>query len=99
MIHGVLSCALPYVERTGRRIWIPFSQVCGLMRVAYDLSDYQVAGIPRDSGVGPSNFFEVDVRLAGGEVPSREETQVVLRGLLAERFKLRTHPESREVPI
>jgi len=94
-----LTCALPYVERTGGRIYILFSQVCGLLRVAYDLSDYQVVGIPRDTGVGPSNFFEVDVRLAGGDAPSREETRVVLRELLAERFKLRAHHESREMPI
>lgn len=94
-----LTCALPYVERTGGRIYILFSQVCGLLSVAYDLSDYQVVGIPRDTGVGPSNVFEVDVRLAGGDVPSREETRVVLRGLLAERFKLRAHSESREMPI
>src|SRR5688572_259085 len=94
-----LSCGLPYVERTNGRIWTPFSQVCGLMRVAYDLSDYQVVGIPPETGVGSLNFFEVEVRLAGGDVPSMEETRVVLRGLLAERFKLRAHPESREMPI
>ena len=34
-----LSCGLPYVERTNGRVWIPFSQVCGLLRVAYDLSE------------------------------------------------------------
>ncbi len=94
-----LTCALPYVERTSGRIYILFSQVCGLLRAAYDLSDYQVVGIPRDTGVGPSNFFEVDVRLAGGDAPSREETRVVLRELLAERFKLRAHRESREKPV
>ena len=94
-----LSCALPSVERTGGRIWVPFGQVCGLMRVAYDLADYQVVGIPRDTGVGPSNFFEVEVRLAGGNAPSREETRGVLRELLAERFKLRAHPESRDMLI
>jgi uncharacterized protein (TIGR03435 family) len=94
-----LTCALPYFERTGRRMYTPFSQICGLIRVAYDLSDYQVVGIPRDTGVGPSNFFEVDVRLAGGDAPSMEETRGVLRGLLAERFRLRAHRESREMPI
>jgi uncharacterized protein (TIGR03435 family) len=94
-----LSCGLPYVERTSRRIWIPFSQVCGLLRVAYDLSDYQVVGVPRDTGVGPSNYFEVDVRLAGEDVPSMEETRVVLQGLLADRFKYRAHRESRDMPV
>jgi uncharacterized protein (TIGR03435 family) len=94
-----LSCGLPYVERTSGRIYIPFSMVCGLIRAAYDLSDYQVVGVPRDTGVGPSNFFEVNVRLAGGDEPSTEETRVVLQGLLAERFKFRAHREPRETPI
>lgn len=95
-----LSCALPYFDRTSGRIYTPFSQVCGIVRAAYDLSDYQVVGIPRDTGVGPSQFFEVDVRLAaGGNVPSMEETRAVLRGLLTERFKLRAHRESREAYI
>jgi uncharacterized protein (TIGR03435 family) len=94
-----LSCGLPYAERTSGRIWIPFSQVCGLLRVAYDLSDYQVVGVPPDTGVGPSNFFELDVRLAGESVPSMEETRIVLQGLLTERFRLRAHRESRDMSI
>src|SRR5688572_16004891 len=94
-----LPCGLPYVERTGSRIWIPFSQVCGLMRVAYGRSDFQVVGVPGDTGVGPSNFFEVSVRLAGEAVPAMEEARVILGDLLAERFKLRAHRESREMPI
>lgn len=94
-----LTCALSYVERTGGRLYTPFAQLCGLIRVAYDVADYQVVGIPRDTGVGPSNFFEVDVRLAGVGVPSMEDTRGVLRELLAERFKLRVHREPREMPI
>lgn len=94
-----LACGLPYVERTSGRIWIPFTSVCGLIRRAYDLSDYQVVGVPRDTGVGPSNFFEVEARLASGDAPSMEETQGVLQGLLAERFTFRAHREPRDMPI
>src|SRR5215207_7304693 len=67
-----LSCGLPLVERTGARVYIPFSQVCGLVRIAYNVAEYQVAGIPVDDGVGQANFFEVDVRLQGGGVPTIE---------------------------
>jgi uncharacterized protein (TIGR03435 family) len=94
-----LTCALPYFERTGGRMYTPFAQACGLIRMAYDLADYQVVGIPRDTGVGPTQFFEIDVRLSGGDVPSMDVAREVIRGLLAERFKLRTHSESREAPI
>ena len=94
-----LSCGLPDVERTNGRIYIPSSVVCGLIRRAYDLSDYQIVGVPRDTGVGPSNFFEVDVRLAGADVPSMEETRGVLQALLAERFKFRAHRESPDASV
>jgi uncharacterized protein (TIGR03435 family) len=93
-----LSCALPYVERTGGRIWIPFSQVCGLLRVAFNLVDYQVTGLSRDTGVGPSNFFEVSVRLTDVAVPSMDDARGVLQDLLTERFRLRAHRESRDMP-
>jgi bla regulator protein BlaR1 len=94
-----LTCALPYFERSGGRMYTPFSQTCGLIRVAYDVADYQVIGIPRDTGVGPSNLFEVDVRLTGGDAPTMEEARAVLRNLLAERFRLRAHREPRDMPI
>ena len=92
-------CLLPSFERTGTRIYTPFSQVCGLVRFAYDLADYQVVGIPNNSTVGPSHFFEVNVRVTGVDVASREEARLVVRELLTDRFKLRTHFESREMPI
>jgi uncharacterized protein (TIGR03435 family) len=94
-----VSCGLPAVERSASRIYIPFSQVCGLIRVAYNLADYQLEGIPPDSGVGPANFFEIDVRVAGSDVPTIDEARAVVRDLLAERFRLRVRRESQERPI
>jgi bla regulator protein blaR1 len=94
-----VSCGLPPVERTGGRIYIPFSQVCGLIRVAFDVADYQVSGIPADKGVGPSNFFEINVRVEHAGVPTMDETRLVVRTLLAERFKLRVRRESSDRPI
>lgn len=93
-----LSCGLPPVERSGGRIYLPFSQLCGLIRVAYDVADYQVGPLP-DARLGPSNFFEVDARLAGSAVPTMDETRAVVRTVLAERFKLRVRREPQERPI
>ena len=94
-----ITCGLVPVERTPGRIYIPFSQVCGLILRAYDVADYQVAGIPVDKGVGPTNFFEVDARLDGGGVPTLDDTRLVIQALLADRFKLRVHREFQERPI
>ena len=94
-----LPCGLPPVERTGGRVHIPLSQLCGLIRIGYEVADYQVAGIPLATGVGPSNFFETDVRLEGGAVPTVDQTRLIVQAVLAERFKLHIHRESQERPI
>jgi len=62
------------------------------VRFAYDLADYQVVGMTRDSAVGPSNFFELDVRLAGVDIPSMEEARLVLRGLSRTRMNRKGVP-------
>jgi uncharacterized protein (TIGR03435 family) len=65
-----------------------------LIRFAYDLPGFQVSG-------GPSWLdsvrFDV-VAKAEGDV-SLEQKRLMLRTLLAERFKLLTHKETRELPI
>lgn len=67
--------------------------------MAYNVADYQVAGIPGDTGVGPSTFFEIDARVEGDGVPTMDEARLAVQALLAERFKLRVRRESREMPI
>jgi bla regulator protein blaR1 len=75
-----------------------------LIRYAYQLHDFQIGGGPGWLGSdrfdvvakaddGGANPFESDK--GGG--PSRG--QVMLRALLADRFKLEAHTESRELPI
>jgi uncharacterized protein (TIGR03435 family) len=88
------------VQRTASRVHIPFSPLCGLIRVAYDVADYQVVGVTATLMKGDaSNFFEVEARSAGDAVPSMDDTRVMLRALLAERFHLTMHREPREAPI
>ena len=68
------------------------TNVAVLIQFAYDVQDYQVVG-------GPSwvreDRFDVAAR-AGREVPLAE-LRLMLRSLLAERFKLVTHNEQREM--
>ena len=76
--------------------WITATNVTAamLIRFAYDLPGFQVSG-------GPdwvySETFDVTARADGN--PSLASKRVMLRRLLAERFKLGTHTEKRELPI
>jgi uncharacterized protein (TIGR03435 family) len=58
---------------------------------AYDLRDYQVAGPPSLS----SNRFDIAATAEGPA--SNAELRAMLKTLLAERFRLRVHVESREL--
>jgi uncharacterized protein (TIGR03435 family) len=65
-----------------------------LIRFAYDLPAFQVSGGPAwlDSA-----RFDVTAKAEGD--PSLDQKRRMLRTLLAERFKLTAHTETRELPI
>jgi len=65
-----------------------------LIRAAYGIEDNQLVG---DAGWIDSAQFDVDAR--GPANMTREQGQAMLRELLADRFKLVTHPETRQLPI
>jgi len=94
-----LPCGLPGMERSGNRIRIPLTQLCGLIRVAYDVGEHQITGIPEKQDVGAFNFFEVEALVETVTAPSIEEIRLMLRTLLAERFRLQVRREPVEMPV
>ena len=65
-----------------------------LIRFAYELPGFQVSGGPDWIN---SDRFDITARAEGN--PSLPSKRSMLRRLLAERFKLSTHTEVRELPI
>lgn len=65
-----------------------------LIRFAYDLPDFQISGGPGWLG---SDRFDIAAK-AEGDAPVNQ-TRLMLRTLLAERFKLTVHTETRDLPI
>jgi uncharacterized protein (TIGR03435 family) len=65
-----------------------------LIRFAYGLPDFQVSGGPEWLA---SDRFDVVAKAEGD--PPLAEKRLMLRRLLAERFKLAAHTETRELPI
>jgi len=61
---------------------------------AYGLRDFQLAGAPAWT---ESERFDVAGRTAASA--SRDEISAMVRTLLADRFTLRTHRETREMPV
>ena len=68
-----------------------------LMRQAYGgLQDFQLVGGPPWIN---SDRFDIEAKLEGGTPMSPQVLQSVLRQILEERFALKVHRETRELPI
>jgi uncharacterized protein (TIGR03435 family) len=65
-----------------------------LIRAAYDVDENQIIGAP--DWVFTALF---DIEARGPVDLTREQAQAMLRDLLADRFTLRTHAETRQLPI
>lgn len=100
LLSMVETCGLPGVDRAGSRVAIPTATLCGLIRIAYNVADYQVSGVPPALAKGDaSNLLEVVVPIEAGVEPTMDDTRLMLQTLLAERFRLRLHREPRELPV
>jgi len=64
-----------------------------LILMAYDVPDYQLSGGPAWT---ETDRFDVDARPP--EAASRERMMLMLRTLLADRFQLRFHRETKSIP-
>jgi uncharacterized protein (TIGR03435 family) len=67
-----------------------------LIRRAYDVQDLRISGGPEWMGV---SRFDVAAAAPAGAGGSAEQIQRMLRSLLSERFRLRVHTETRELPV
>lgn len=65
-----------------------------LISAAYDVRDFQLFGGPAWMA---SDHFDIEAKTAGN--PTQEQISQMLQGLLADRFHLMVHRETRELPI
>jgi uncharacterized protein (TIGR03435 family) len=68
-----------------------------LIEDAYQVNEYQVIGLPGWAGSG-KEIYEISAKTPGEDTPSQARVRLMLQTLLAERFQLRFHHETREVP-
>ena len=66
-----------------------------LIQVAYGVKDFQISGGPK--WVGTERYDVVAKRAADGL--SQQQLKAMLRTLLADRFKLKIHRETKEMPM
>jgi uncharacterized protein (TIGR03435 family) len=69
-------------------------QLRDLIRFAYGLQEFQISGGPNWVD---SDHFDIVAKAEGNPAP--EQVRLMMRALLAERFKLTVHNELKELPI
>jgi uncharacterized protein (TIGR03435 family) len=74
--------------------------VFGLVMDAYHLRDFQLSF----GSVAPENdiydtMYDIVARVPGEKPPSLDDARLMLETLLAERFQLKAHHESKEMPV
>lgn len=76
--------------------WVRYFVACAYERGFGKIDDFVLGGAPWVD----AEFYQIDARLAAEDVSSTQPDRLaVFRALLAERFKLSSHQETRETPM
>lgn len=75
------------------RVHYPFISLKELVKSAYPAKDYELVA----PGWMDAQTFEIDATMPPST--TKEQFQVMLQNLLAERFKLKIHRETRKMPV
>ena len=79
----------------GPRLTVVFYSVSGLIMFAYDVKLNQIsATAPMDN-----TPYDIVATAGDGRTPTRDEFRLMMRALLAERFELKVHRETKVVPV
>lgn len=96
---GAGMCGMWRFTAVGNRVSLRSVNLCSLIRMAYDVKDYQVVSPAWVIKKDPSVFFEIEGRAAEGTTLTVDQARGMLQALLADRFKMKSHREPRNSPV
>jgi len=67
-----------------------------LVAAAYHVYDFQISGGPKWID---TEHYDIEAKAAAGSQPTNSQLEVMLQQLLAERFQLTTHHETKDLPV
>jgi uncharacterized protein (TIGR03435 family) len=86
------------IATSGPRLTAEAKTVMGLVMYAWNLRSYQVLSTPALLPFGDI-FYDVAAKAEGDSVPTADKFREMMQSLLADRFRLRVHRETRELPV
>jgi uncharacterized protein (TIGR03435 family) len=84
---------------SGSRITVTNSTVVGLITYAYDLKIYQVTGGPGWVSDYASFGWDITAVAGDGGALTHDQARPMMQALLADRFQLKIHRETKEMPV
>lgn len=104
-LHEV-SPGLFYAPRAGAGISLSGNRVTftgtltGIVMAAYNLKDFQVSGGPDwTDQAGRTAIYDIVAKTEGDTPPSMDQVRLAMQALLADRFHLKLHHDSKEVAV
>ncbi len=90
----------PRYEATisGNRVSLLNHTLSALIQEAYGVKDYQHSGAPMWAADREA-AFDISARAEGDATPTQQQVNVMVQKLLAERFQLKLHRETRDLPV
>src|SRR5271170_2238029 len=93
---------LSFVGTSGKPFKISGNRVTvrGTLRAliadAYNIKDYQISAAPTWAG---TLLYTITAKAPGDAVPTQEQVRPMLQALLSDRFQLKLHRETKELPV
>jgi uncharacterized protein (TIGR03435 family) len=81
---------------SGPRIRVVAYGLVGLLMEAYDVKYYQLSGFP---SWADSDRFDIDAKAEGDGTLTKAQAKQMMQTLLADRFQVRIHRETKELPV
>jgi uncharacterized protein (TIGR03435 family) len=84
---------------SGTTVWLIGMPLVSLVTEAYGVESYQVTGGPSWASDFVGAVYDITAKAGGESAPTKEEARKMLQTLLADRFQLQLHHETRELPV
>jgi uncharacterized protein (TIGR03435 family) len=90
---------VPAIHISGNRVTTR-SSLNGLVAAAYNLKPFQISGAPHwTDTMGRLQLYDLTAKTEGEGTPTMDEVCLKLQALLADRFQLKLHRETKELPV
>jgi uncharacterized protein (TIGR03435 family) len=85
------------VRISGNRLTLRSTTLGGLILDAYNVRDDQFTGLP--GWADCKDQYEIIANAAGEGTPTQDQVQLMLQALLTDRFQLKLHHETKNLPV